>query len=72
MDIKYSQVIYYTTFEIGWESNWEILMHMGRPFTTMESAIKYVRHNYKFGGAVYIGLAPFDQMEIGNASWDNM
>jgi hypothetical protein len=72
MNIKYSEVIYYTTPDMKWGEDWEILKHMGVPFVTIESAIKYVRHNYKFRPAFnHIGLATFEQMEKGNAEWDN-
>ena len=75
MNIKYSEVIYYTDSILGWKEGWKPLMHMGVPFVTIESAILYVRHNYRFmmGGPAqnHIGLSTFKQMELGNVEWDN-
>lgn len=68
MKIKFSEVIYYTNSELGWGEGWEVLKHMGIPFVTIESAIHYVRNNYKYqmGGPAlnHIGLSTFKQMEI--------
>ena len=71
MKIKYSQVIYYTHFGPEFQHRWKVLLHLGEPFVTLESAIKYVRNNYSFNYD-RIGLATFEQMERGNAEWDNL
>ena len=68
--MNYRKIIYFA--ELGTEeTNWKPLLHLGNPFMTMDSAIKYVRNNYAFGGGYAIGLTTYDQKRRGNAMWDN-
>jgi len=62
-------LIYFTTFEMGWETNWGVLSFLDDPFEDVEDAKKFVRNNLPHK---HVGLATFDQMRMNNAQWDNM
>jgi hypothetical protein len=61
--------IYYTTSEMGWETEWEILSLNGRPVTDMAIAKEIVRAAMKDKN---VGLATFEQMKMNNSQWDNL
>ena len=62
--------IFFTTPEMGWEENWEMLLfENGDPVADMIMAKKVARETMK---DKVVGLATFEQMKYGNAQWDNL
>jgi len=61
--------IFFTTMDMGWQKEWDILLYNEEPVTSMEVAIRIVKVHFK---GITIGLATYEQMVIGNAEWDNL
>ena len=61
--------IYFTTFETGWETNWDVLYYNDEPVTDLSIAIQLVREYMK---GQKVGLAKYNQMILNNAEWDNL
>jgi len=63
------EFVFFTTLEMGWQENWDVLMFDDEPVTEMWQAKELVREHMK---GKTVGLAEFDQMKMNNAQWDNM
>lgn len=52
------------TVKFKWvhQTKWKTLKHLGKPFTNMEEAIRFVRHNKTEWGL---------ELKLGQLEWDN-
>jgi hypothetical protein len=66
---RMQEFVFFTTPEMGWQKNWDVLMFEDEPVTSMFLAKQLVREHMK---GQTVGLAEFDQMSMDNAQWDNL
>lgn len=64
-----NDAIFFTTPEMGWQKEWDILLLEGEPVTDIETAKSLVR---QYMASQAVGLATFSQMTVNNAEWDNL
>ena len=63
-----TNAIFFTTTDMGWEKNWDIIMFNEEPVTDINLAKQLVREYMK---GANVGLATYEQMLLNNAEWDN-
>lgn len=69
--MQMQSLIFFTRFNEGWQTKWDILSCAGETFDDLDEAIDFIRFNgHLFTSA--IGLATFNQMQMGNAEWNNL